>query len=382
MLLARATSSCTRTTSRTTTREVGMTAMVVFGGPSPEHDISILTGLQAARTLTGGGVPVMALYWAKSGSWYEVDPGLEAVDFNEGAPPRSKSVDFRAQPGGGFWRGRRRLEASVVLNACHGGPGEDGTLQSALDLAGLRYTGPGAAASSLGMDKLAFGALMAHLGIPTIPRLPVEKEPPPFDPPYIIKPRFGGSSIGIEIVGDFATATRLVETSPHLRGGAVVEPFMVGSRDVNVAVRTYPELELSALEAPARSPEASIYGYTEKYLSGGGLEGSQRELPAQVPEAVAESIRSYARVVTHEAGLRSVARIDFLVQDERVWVNEVNTIPGSLAAYLWIDPPITRLELLRGMLAEAERRPPRAFMIAGADGTALRSAASIAQKLG
>ena len=359
------------------------TPAVVFGGPSPEHDISVLTGLQAARTLEDGGTPVTALYWSKAGTWHEVDAIGEAIDFVDGAPPKSSELTFRAETNGGFWKGRRRLDISVVLNACHGGPGEDGTLQAALDLAQLRYTGPGASASALGMDKLAFASVITAAGLPTLPRVLVDRaHQVPFDPPYIVKPRFGGSSIGIEVVSDLATAQELAETSPLMRDGAVAEPFVAGSKDINVAVRTYPKLELSALEAPARPEGGSIYSYDQKYLSGGGLEGSERQLPAVIDGDLEDAIRSLAIEVARIAALRSVARIDFLLDGEQVWVNEVNTIPGSLAAYLWIDPPLSRFDLLSGMLAEASEEAPRQYTTVGSDGTALASAASIAKKLG
>ncbi len=360
-----------------------MRPAVVFGGPSPEHDISILTGLQAARALLDGGVQTAAFYWSKSGTWHDVSATSEAADFVEGPPGGSRRISFRAEPGGGFWRGRRSLEVSVVLNACHGGPGEDGTLQAALDLAGVRYTGPGAAASSLGMDKLAFGAVVREFGLPSLPRTLLDQERrPEFDPPYIVKPRRGGSSLGIEVVSDFQTALDLARSSPLLREGALLEPFLAGSRDINVAVRTYPDLQLSALEAPVRSEAGTFYTYDQKYLAGGGLEGAEREIPAVLSEGQEALIRSYAIQLVDLIGLRSVARIDFLATDDAVWVNEVNTIPGSLAAYLWVDPPLRRIDLLTDMLAEAESQPPRQFTITGADGTALRSAASIAQKLG
>ena len=377
----------TRTTSPITTpdRKSKLRPGVVFGGPSPEHDISILTGLQAARTLGEGGIEVEVLYWSKTGEWFLVGADLEAIDFAEGTPSGGRQVQFRAEANGGFFLKRRPLDVDVILNACHGGPGEDGTLQAAFDLAGLRYTGPSAAVSALGMDKLAFGALVQSFGLPAVTRLGLDTAngaEPPFKPPFIVKPRFGGSSIGIEVVDDYETARRLVETSPHMRDGAVIEPFLVGSRDINVAVRTYPALELSALEAPARSEDGAIYSYRQKYLSGGGLEGSPRELPADLPDELADAIRTAARRLASLIGLRSVARIDFLVMGTDVFVNEVNTIPGSLAAYLWIDPPLPRLDLLMGMLTEAEAGHPRRFTTAGADGTALRTAASIAEKLG
>ena len=91
---------------------------------------------------------------------------------------------------------------------------------------------------------------------------------------------------------------------------------------------------------------------------------------------------SLSRRVTEVAGLRGIARIDFLEKQGQVVVNEVNTIPGSMAAYLWIDPPITRERLFADMLSEARSAPVRVFSVAGSDGTALRSAGAIASKLG
>jgi len=359
---------------------------VVFGGPSPEHDISILTGLQAARTLVEAGVDVHALYWAKTGGWYAVDPHLEAFAFADGLPGRANALRFVAEPGEGFLLKKKPLDVSVVVNCCHGAPGEDGSLQAVLDLAGLRYTGPDAAGSALGMDKLAFGAVMSGAGLHSVPRRLVADDDETWvglSPPYIIKPRFGGSSIGIEVVSDRRTALDLLKTSPHLRQGAVVEPFLEGCRDYLIAVRTHPELQLSAIEAPVRDAGAAhIYNYAQKYLAGGGLEGSARELPARLAPGIEKSIRDSAVGVARLVGVRSVARVDYLVRDGEVWLNEINTIPGSLAAYLWIDPPVSRRQLLLDMIAEAESGAPRVFTTSGADGTALRNAASIASKLG
>ena len=131
---------------------------VIFGGPSPEHDVSVLTGLQAARGLAAGGQggSPRALYWSKTGEWFEVDPGLEAESFLEGVPRAATRLRFVAAPGGGFAEagGRlgkgRTLELDAAVVCCHGGPGEDGTLQAALDLAGVRFSGPTVAAACVG----------------------------------------------------------------------------------------------------------------------------------------------------------------------------------------------------------------------------------------
>ncbi len=353
---------------------------VIFGGPSDEHDISILTGLQVIRALG----EVHGVYWSKTGDWFEVDPGLEATDFVDGVPRRSRELSFVAASGQGLLHKKRPLDIDVAVIACHGGPGEDGTLQGLLDLAGLRYTGPGQASSALGMDKLAFGAAMAAAGLSTLPRAIVssgEEPAPDFGGPFIVKPRFGGSSIGIELAEDWPTVLALKRGSSYFDQGAVIEPFLIGSRDLQVAVRTYPKWELSAIEAPARAAEG-IYSYDQKYLAWGGEVSAGRELPATLDPGVEEQVERLSARVTDAAGLRGIARIDYLEREGEVVVNEVNTIPGSMAAYLWIDPPISREQLFRDMVDEARSGPVRRFSVAGSDGTALRSAGTIASKLG
>ena len=352
---------------------------VVFGGPSDEHDISVITGLQISRALDN----VYTVYWSKTGDWYLVDQDLEASEFAEGVPRRARELNFVVSPGQGLMIKRKTLEISSILLACHGGPGEDGTLQGLFDMVGYRYTGPGQAASALGMDKLAFGAAMSSAGLPTLPRALVatgDEAAPPFEGPFIVKPRFGGSSIGIEVADDWPTVLALKNSSAYFDQGAVVEPFIV-SRDLQVAIRTYPEWQLSAVEAPARADDG-IYSYDQKYLAWSGEVSGGRELPASLDDKTADGITKLAKRVTEVAGLRGIARIDFLDRGGELLVNEVNTIPGSMAVYLWIDPPLTRKQLFEDMVAEAESSRTRVFSVAGSDGTALRSAGTIASKLG
>ena len=367
-------------------------AAVIFGGPSPEHDVSILTGLQAARTLSGAGRPVEAIYWTKTAEFYGVDTGMEAEDFLSGLPKAARPLRFVAGPGGGFvgtkgaLRKESTLDLSAVVNCCHGGPGEDGTLQAAFDLAGLRYTGPNVAGAALGMDKLAFGGVVAAAGRPSLPRILLDPErpvAPNWSGPYIVKPRFGGSSIGIEVVEDWTTATALAKSSVHLRRGAVIEPYRPASYDLNVAIRTWPQLQLSAIEKPLRSKgSGEILGYKDKYLGGEGMVSAPRELPAVIPDILEKAVRDAAMAVAGLALARGVARIDFLVDGDEWFVNEINTIPGSLSKYLWVEPAAVPFATLLGdMLAEAERRPAFFYDATGADGTALRSASSIASKL-
>jgi D-alanine-D-alanine ligase len=368
---------------------------VIFGGPSPEHDVSILTGLQAARALAQDGQTVEAIYWTKTAEFVSVDAGLEAEAFLDGVPKGARELRLVAVPGGGFVGGKggrlggkeRPLDISAVVNCCHGGPGEDGTLQAAFDLAGLSYTGPTVAGAALGMDKLAFGGAVAAAGLPSLPRWLIDARNsgavPPNGGPFIVKPRFGGSSIGIQVLEDWDSAVSYGRSSVHCRRGAVVEPYRPDSFDLNLAVRTWPELQLSAIERPVRSQGSTeILGYRDKYLGGEGMVSAPRELPAQIPDALEKALRDAARVVVGLADVRGVARIDFLIDGDEWFVNEINTIPGSLAKYLWVDPaPVLFPALLSDMLEEAVRRRAFFYDATGADGTALRSASSIASKL-
>jgi D-alanine-D-alanine ligase len=362
---------------------------VLFGGPAPEHDVSVLTGLQACQALLAARREPVAIYWSKVGDFFSVDPSLEAEAFVEGAPDRAEALTLALGTDGGFSSsgrlGRaRRVELDAVVCCTHGGPGEDGSIQGALDLAGIPYTGPSVAGAALGMDKLAFAAVMASANVPALPRVALTgaTEDVGFPGPYIVKPRFGGSSIGIDVVGDLATARARLGANPHLSQGAVIEPFREDLRDLQIAVRTHPRLELSAIERPERATaSAEILTYRDKYVAGEGMSGAARELPAALSDAAAAAVRAAATTIAAACLVRGIARIDFLEGADALYANEVNTIPGSLSRYLFVDPPRGFLELLDDLVDEARTTPTHRYVTTGADGTVLRAAGSIASKL-
>jgi D-alanine-D-alanine ligase len=367
-----------------------VTSGVLFGGPTPEHDISILTGLQALRELARRDRDAVGIYWTKSGSFFSVASDVEAEAFLEGVPKGSSELSLRLGGDGGFFSvgGRlakeRKIELDALIVATHGGPGEDGTLQSALDLAGINYSGPSLAGAALGMDKWAFSSLVAQAGLPALPRVlfASDTDSLPFDGPYILKPRFGGSSIGIDVVGDLATARARLSINPHFANGCVVEPYRQDLSDVQIGLRTYPSLDLSAIERPLRRTQgAEILDYRDKYVAGEGMVAAPRELPAVLGPGQEEEIIRLTRSIAELCLVRGVARLDFLANDTELYVNEINTIPGSLARYLFVNPPLAFADLLRDLLAEARERPAHRYSAAGADGTVLRSATSIAAKL-
>jgi len=362
---------------------------VLFGGPSPEHEISILTGLQAERVLTESGASVVPIYWAPSGEWFQVPSGSEAIDFLDGVPKKSVPIEVRLSGDPGLYlKGKKALDVAAVLLCLHGGVGEGGGAAALFSLLGIPATGSSLFAGAVGMDKLAFGGLMLASGVPSLTReLLSQTTEPSFAGPYIVKPRFGGSSIGIEIVEDWDAARAVAKASAHLRAGAVLEPYRPELVDLNISFRTHPALEVTALEKPVRSASGTgLYSYAEKYLSGGtgtaGLSAAPREFPAEVPATVAALAGDLARRVAEVTGLTGIVRVDLLLDEKtgELFVNEVNSIPGALSLYLWA-PTVPAATALTDALVEA--RDKRFVLPAGGfgSGAALRAAGGIAGKL-
>jgi D-alanine-D-alanine ligase len=359
---------------------------IVFGGPSPEHDISILTGLLCERVLRDAGQDVLPLYWTRAGDWVQCPPRSEAKDYLEGPPRGAQPLSFVV--GEGFQTRRKGLGGGkhvaldAALNCCHGGAGENGGLNAVFEQSGIPLTGGPAPLAALGMDKLAFGAVLQAHGIPTLQRFGLGTTGPdvPFKGPYIVKPRFGGSSIGIEVVDDLDTAAALAKSSVHLRQGAVVEPYSKGAVDLNMGYRTHPEVEVSLLEKPLAPTGDGIYSYGQKYLQAEGLAAAPRELPAKVPATVRKEAERLTRAVLAATGIRGVGRLDFLLVGRKLYVNEINTIPGSMGLYLW--PQETKAsEMLLASVEEA-RRLVHAVPAPFEPGAALRAAGGMASKLG
>jgi len=362
---------------------------VVFGGPSPEHEISILTGLQSERVLTASGEKVTPIYWAPSGEWFLVPSGTEAKDYLEGTPKGSKPIDVRLSGDSGLYVKRKALDISAALLCLHGGIGEGGGAAALFSLLGIPATGSSLFAGAVGIDKLAFGGLMAVSGIPSLTREHLSATvAPSFAGPYIVKPRFGGSSIGIEIVEDADAARAIAKASAHLRVGAVVEPYRPELVDLNISFRTYPSLEITALEKPIRGDSTNgLYSYAEKYLAGGagseaGFMSAPREFPANVPDAVATKATELAARVAEVTGLTGIVRVDLLLDEASgdLFVNEVNSIPGAMSLYLWA-PTVPAATVLKDALVEARDRRFTLPQAGFGSGAALRAAGGIAGKL-
>lgn len=353
---------------------------VIIGGPSPEHDISILTGLQSARVLSVKN-DVSIIYWTKDNNWYLLDSDLESTDFIENSINFSKELHLSLGKDNCFLYKRKKIEFDIFVNSCHGGPGEDGSLQGLLEIMDVKYTGPNLQTAQLCMDKYAFYSLMKTNNLPVLDKFRIQKNVTPnFKGPYVLKPQFGGSSIGVELVEDYETALKISESSDLYERGALLEQYLENADDLLIGVRNYPEFNFSEIEKPIRN--SNLFSYEEKYLNNGGLEGSKRELPAVLSEKICNNIYSYIEQINKIIPSRGIVRYDFLKIEDEVYINEINTIPGSHALYLWKNLNISKYDLLHNMVLEGLNEKSNQWSIQGSDGMALRSAKDINSKLG
>ena len=276
---------------------------------------------------------------------------------------------------------RTKLDFDVFVNSCHGGPGEDGTLQGFLELMDVKYTGPNLTTAQVCMDKYAFYSVMKANNLPVLDKFRViDGSSIDFDGPYVLKPQFGGSSIGVEVVRDYETALKIVSSSDLYNQGALIEKYIENADDLLIGVRNYPKFNYSEIEKPIRN--SNLFSYEDKYLNNGGLEGSKRELPAEISENIKSKILNYVQEINKIIPSRGIVRYDFLKTGEEVYINEINTIPGSHALYLWKNLNVSKYELLNDIVQEAINDKSSQWSTQGSDGLALKSAKDIQSKLG
>jgi D-alanine-D-alanine ligase len=317
-----------------------MRVAVLGGGRSSEHDISLASAAAVREGLAAAGHEPLEVLVTREGGWQ-----------HEG-----QAVGL--EPGGGV------LGADVVFPALHGPFGEDGTVQGLLEIADVPYVGAGVLASALCMDKVTFKDLMAHHGVPQVDYVGLREGDDPAQVerlglPVFVKPSRLGSSLGISKV-----------ESPDQLDAALREAFEHDPLVIVEAMSHGLEVECSVLgnddpeasEPGAISIQSDWYDYEAKYTEG----GMELVVPAPLEPEVRERVRALAREVFVRAGCAGLARADFFVEDGRVLVNELNTMPGftqtSVYAKLWEATGLPYPELLDRLVRlglerhEAERR--------------------------
>jgi D-alanine-D-alanine ligase len=265
---------------------------------------------------------------------------------------RGRLLSFGAAP---------RLAIDVAFPCMHGTFGEDGTLQGLLELASIPYVGSGVLASALGMDKIAMKAVFLSAGLPVLecavvrsdewraaPDPVLERVASDVGYPAFVKPANLGSSVGISRATDAQSLRNALDVAVSYDRRVLVERALEGADDVNCSVLGHEDdLRASVCEQPVTWE--TFLSYEDKYIRGGksqGMKGSSRRIPAPISPDVTSQIQDLARAAFRAIDASGVARVDFLVTaDEKVYVNEINTLPGSLAFYLWeaTDLPFPRL---------------------------------------
>jgi len=349
-----------------------------FGGPSVEHEVSVISALQAYYAFEDERYEITPIYITKDSRMF-VGESIGDIEAYRNIPELlSKSIHvtlvredgrtyLRQVKNRAFKKGYDRA-IDVAFPVVHGTNVEDGALQGYLQTLGLPYVGCDVFASAIGMDKFAQKAVLKEAGISVLPAMcpdiavyrkdpeglmnTIEKE---IGYPVIVKPNNLGSSVGIRVARDRAALESALDFAFGFAIRVLVEHAIVHLKEVNCSVLgDYEEAEASECEEPIAQDE--ILSYQDKYMGnsgkngvkgapvkGGGAKGSEgmaslsRKIPAEISNQRRDQIRELAVKTFQTLGCNGVARIDFMIDEDTdmLYVNEINTIPGSLAFYLW-----------------------------------------------
>lgn len=339
---------------------------VFFGGRSVEHEVSVISALQAIDSIDKEKYSIIPVYIAKSGVWYTGDTLLNIDNFKDIDKLLSEAKKLMIENDGNerimvkypLSKFAKNILGSldVAFPVIHGTNGEDGTLQGYFESIDLPYVGCDVLSSAVGMDKVFAKKLLKDAGIPVVECVwfystewlkdrenIITKIEAEIKYPLIVKPATTGSSVGVKRVDNRLELEDAVDLARSFSKKIMAEVMVVNLREINCAVLgDYERAEASVCEEPISSKD--ILTYQDKYMSNGskgsgskGMSGASRQIPALISPEMTKEIQKLALDSFRTLGCAGVSRIDFLVDKDtdKVYVNELNTIPGSLAFYLW-----------------------------------------------
>ena len=364
------------------------TVAVIFGGRSVEHDVSIVTGNQIMRAFPAERYAIAPVYITRDGRWLTGERLLSLDAFADGEPslgdgiaPCLLSPDTRhhgliVNPLAGRFSKSEVKRVDVVFPALHGTHGEDGSVQGLLEMADIPYVGCATLGSALTNDKAMTKAALRQADVPVLDDLVITRdrwlEAPDaamaeckrrFDYPLFVKPATLGSSIGIGKADSDAMLRASIDIAANFDRRILVEPAITDGVEINCAVMGYgAAIEASTLEQPLSWDE--FLSYEDKYLRGGeGMKSAERIIPAPLDAELTKRIKDLSVRAFRAVDGRGIARVDFLVRPQRgeVILNEINTMPGSLAFYLWREDGYSASDLVEKLVnlareAHAEKR--------------------------
>ncbi len=362
---------------------------VLFGGKSVEHEVSIISALQAAASINREKYDVVPIYMTKKNEFYIGEEIGKIESYRDGIPqllkksqqvlmiPANGRVELLHYPLKKF--GKSLIETiDVLFPIVHGTNVEDGALQGYLKTLGVPFVGCDVLASALGMDKYMMKCVWKAAGLPVLdclrvgykaymeaPEAFLDKIEKEIGYPVIVKPIDLGSSVGIRKALNRAELSDAMDYAFQFAHKVLVERAVEHLKEINCSVLgDFDEAQASECEEPVSSDR--ILTYEEKYLKKGGSKGEGSDGMASLSRIIPANISEEERAFVRETAVKAfqaldccgVSRIDFMMDSatREIWINEINTIPGSLAFYLWEPMGVKYTELLDRMIDLALKR--------------------------
>ena len=355
---------------------------VIYGGETVEHEVSVISALQAMNNLNEDKYDIVPIYISKDRIWYtghmlrDIEFYKEFEDEKKYATKvmlYKKGKTFLLQRTTGLFR-KDITDLDVILPVVHGNNIEDGSLAGLLDSIGIPYVGSHVLGGALGQDKVVMKQVMESVNLPIVPytwfydseyldnKENILKEIKKIGYPVIVKPATLGSSIGIEVAKNEKDIESKIEDAMEYDTKIVVEKVIENLTEVNASVLgNYEYQKVSPLEEVMGEDE--ILSFADKYLGNAkskgtaskGMASTSRIVPARIPEKLTKEIQDTAKQVFKVLNLSGVCRVDFLIdnKENKFYVNEPNTCPGSLSFYLWKEAGMKYSELLDEMVSIA-----------------------------
>ncbi|MGI6612700.1 MAG: D-alanine--D-alanine ligase family protein [Candidatus Nanosyncoccaceae bacterium] len=358
------------------------TIAVIFGGQSPEHDISIITAhIPIIQSLLATNqYNVVPIYIAHDGSWYSNQAMndmayFKQADFKE-TIRREKKLQLAFDDGLKIiWPGivPKTVAIDLVFPATHGTLGEDGSLMGLLRMANVPFVGCDLFASATAMDKVLTKQVISAEGVPVVPyiwftksdwaknKVNLLKDADKLKWPLFVKPVHLGSSIAISKVDNKAELENAIEVAFHYDDKVLVEEAVKNLIEVTLPIMGNDELQFGGIERALNKTE--FFNFDDKYMSGGkkgkgANTGRYSEIPAKISKELSKEVIKWGEATYRTLGCSGIARVDFLIDGAKnqVYVNEVNTLPGSLYHHNWKAVGVSNIDLVTNLVKLAEER--------------------------
>ncbi len=336
---------------------------VFFGGKSVEHDVSIITGRQVLNNIDSTKYNVFPIYIDKTNKWWtgnDLDLQQTYLPFVEKKHKRISIISGENVLIVKSGLKQKKIKIDCAFNCCHGTYGEDGNLQGLLNCLSIPFTGSDTLASSICMNKIIMKRLFERYNFPIPKYICLNREHImnyeniKLKFPLIVKPANLGSSIGISRVDNKEELFKALETAFHFDGEVIIEEAVQNLREINCSVQKIKdEIVTSDLEEPVSWEK--FLSFDDKYVQKGKKSGQKRKINVKIGKRLENKIRNISKMCYEHFNLSGAIRIDFLLDDlkKELFINEINTIPGSMAFYLWKGKEISFRKLIDLQIEQA-----------------------------